>query len=307
MRKALSIFFLMLSLLAFKNTAYAVKVTWAEKEIDDCMYLWNAGDYKGAIEAGKLAVKKYPKNLDAYICLAGAYEDAEELRLALETMKKAASITNNKKDLINIYIETASILRKMGNLDDALLYYNKGLSLAKGTKDKRMQINILWLIAKTYEDKGELDEALSYYEKSLSLETDKSFKTGTYDDIGSVYEKKGDYQKAVEYIKKAIELNEHPIHFSWYRLHLGDVYRKMKDYKNAEKYLFEALENYKKWGANSGIAEAYRYFGRLYRDKGDYKTARDYYTRAYNLFKSSGAERGAQDVLDEIKELDKSN
>jgi|GEM_PF-6402688 len=39
MKKALSIFILSLSLLAFKNMAYAVKVTWAEKEIDDCMYL----------------------------------------------------------------------------------------------------------------------------------------------------------------------------------------------------------------------------------------------------------------------------
>jgi hypothetical protein len=53
MRKALSIFFLLLSLLAFKNIAYA------QQEIYKCMVFNKAGDYKKAIEFGKLAVQKY--------------------------------------------------------------------------------------------------------------------------------------------------------------------------------------------------------------------------------------------------------
>jgi hypothetical protein len=60
MKKALStlsIFFLLLSLLAFKNTAYA------ETPIDACFNFNKTGDYKRAIKAGKLAVKKYPKDV----------------------------------------------------------------------------------------------------------------------------------------------------------------------------------------------------------------------------------------------------
>jgi hypothetical protein len=45
----------------------------------------------------------------------------------------------------------------------------------------------------------------------------------------------------------------------------------------------------------------------LYRDKGDKKTAKEYYARAYDLFKSIEAEKDAQSVLNEMKELDKSN
>jgi hypothetical protein len=52
MKKSLSIFFLLLSLLVFKNIAYA------QKEIDACWNFNDAGDYKRAIESGKLAVKK---------------------------------------------------------------------------------------------------------------------------------------------------------------------------------------------------------------------------------------------------------
>jgi hypothetical protein len=42
----------LLSLLAFKNIAYA------QREIDACSTFIKAGDYKRAIEVGKLAVKK---------------------------------------------------------------------------------------------------------------------------------------------------------------------------------------------------------------------------------------------------------
>jgi hypothetical protein len=51
MKKVLSIFFLLLSLLAFKNIAYA------QQEIDACWTFNKAGDYKRAIEVGNLAVK----------------------------------------------------------------------------------------------------------------------------------------------------------------------------------------------------------------------------------------------------------
>jgi tetratricopeptide (TPR) repeat protein len=125
MKKALSIFFLLLSLLAFKNIAYA------ETPLDACINFIKAEDYKRAIEAGKLAVKKYPKKPEAYYCLGGAYYNVGEFKLAYENMKKAESLTNNKKALMYIYNKIGLILYSMGYLDDALLYFGRNLSLAK--------------------------------------------------------------------------------------------------------------------------------------------------------------------------------
>ena len=82
MKKALSIFFLMLSLLAFKNIAYA------ETPLDACWNFNDVGDYERAIEAGKLAVEKDPESSDAYFCLGEAYYNIGELKLAYENMKK---------------------------------------------------------------------------------------------------------------------------------------------------------------------------------------------------------------------------
>jgi TolA-binding protein len=67
MRRALSLLFIILSFLAFKNLAFA------KPEVDACFNFYNAGEYKKAIEAGKVAVKKYPNNPEAHFCLGGSY------------------------------------------------------------------------------------------------------------------------------------------------------------------------------------------------------------------------------------------
>jgi tetratricopeptide (TPR) repeat protein len=304
MKKVLSIFLLLLSFLPFKNIAYA------KTPIDACWTFYGAGDYKRAIEAGKLAVENYPMNPEAYACLGAAYYKVGELKLAYENLKKAESLTNNKEDLMGIYNQIGLILYNMGNLDDALLYFSRSLRLAKDLGYTDGQAATLDNIALIYEKKGELDKALSYCEESLRLIRNEKEKAYIYSNIASIYSKKGDYQKAVEYLQKAIEISEkygnyHDAFMS--KLNLGNTYREMRDYENAKKYLFEGLEGVKKVGDKFWEATGYMYLGGLYRDKGDKKTAREYFTRAYNLYKSIGAEGYAQDVLEGIKELDKSN
>jgi tetratricopeptide (TPR) repeat protein len=303
MKKALFIFFLFLSLLAFKNIAYA------QPEIDACFNFNDAGDYKRAIKAGQLAIKKYPYNSDAYFCLGVAYYNFGELKSAYENTKKAESLTSNKKELMYIYDLIGMILYNMGYLDDVLLYFSRSLSLAKDLGNTAMQAKLLNNIAAIYDNKGELNKALSYYEESLSLKTNEKDKAPTYSNIALIYGKKGDYQKAVKYLQKAIEMAEKygDYHYaSIYKLNLGETYRKIEDYKNAIKYLFEGLEGIKEVGDKYWEAIGYEYLGQLYRDLEDKKIAREYYTRAYNLFKSIGAEGDAQSVLDEIKKLDES-
>jgi len=299
MKKALRILFLF-SLLVSGNIAYA------QQEIDACQTFNKAGDYKRAIEAGELAVKKYPENLDVYLCLLLTYYNVGELNLAYENAKKAESLTDNKEILMYIYNLIGNILFLMGRLDDALLYFRKGLILAKDLGDTDVQASLLNNIAIIYNRKGESDKALSYYEESLSLTINEKEKAATYNNIAVIYYQKGNYQNAIEYFQKTIEIAEkykdyHRVYRA--KLNLGDTFIKKKDYENAEKYLSEGLEGVKKVGDKLWEATGYGYFGRLYKDKGDKKTAREYYNRAYNLFKSIGAEENAQAVLNEIKKI----
>jgi tetratricopeptide (TPR) repeat protein/rRNA processing protein Gar1 len=302
MRRALSLLFIILSLLVFKNLAFA------QPEVDACLNFYDAGDYKRAIEAGKVAVKKYPNNSLSHYCLGISYIAIGEFKLALEHMKRAESLTSNKKDLMYIYSWIGSIYQKMGNLDDALLYYSRSLSLARDLGSRSGQATLLNNIAGIYKDKGELGKALDYYEESLRLKTDEKEKAIIYNNIALIYVDKGNYQKAVEYFKKAIEIGErygdyHGVSIG--KLNLGDTYRRMKDYEKAEKYLLEGLEGVKKVGDKYSEAAGYYYLGSLYKDKGDKKTAKDYLTSAYNLLKSIGAEGYAEGVLSDLQELEK--
>jgi TolA-binding protein len=49
--------------------------------VDACYNFYKAGDYKRAIEAGKVAVEKYPNNLNAHYCLGISYYAIGEFSL----------------------------------------------------------------------------------------------------------------------------------------------------------------------------------------------------------------------------------
>ncbi|MBX0310394.1 MAG: tetratricopeptide repeat protein [Sulfurihydrogenibium sp.] len=292
-------------------------------DYEDCMNLWNSGEYKEAIKAGKLATKKHPKDLGGYECLARVYHDSGKLDLAYETMKKAEKIAHSKKDLMNVYREIADILKDMGKLDDAIVYYNKSLNLARDLKDSLKQFLILKDIADVYARKGDLDKALSYYNEALNLEAFGSDKADIYNSIADIYDKKGDHQKSIEYRQKAIDYIQQATKKGYLdefdeKIGIGNTYKRMKDYKTAEKYILEALNRAKKNEDKEGEANAYIALGDLYKDMGDKKRAKEYYQHAYKALealKGSGlgndkfiqVSNEADEVLKKIKQLDKSN
>jgi tetratricopeptide (TPR) repeat protein len=305
MKRAFSLFFIILNLLTFKNVAFAQsEVEWCYNKgsyVKWCFGYYNSRYYEIAIEYGKLAVKHYPNNPAAHYCLGLGYYAVGEFKLALKHVKRAESLTSNKKDLMYIYNQIGLIYDRMGYFDDALLYYSKSLSLVRNLRDIEMEAQVLINIALTYENKALL------------------------------YKNKGELDKAVEYFQKAIEIG---IMYGNYHLaskgalNLGDTYRRMKDYEKAEKYLLEGLEAVKKVRDKYWEATGYKYLGWLYRDKMDKKTAQnyfiryrdldwlyknkrgkntaeDYLIRAYILYKSIGKEKEAKEVLSDMRELKK--
>ena len=278
----------------------SVGLSYAKSEVDNCFNYLKAGDYQRAISAGKRAVKLYPGNSDAHLCLGIAYYKVGELDKALRSMKEAERLATDKRDLAIIYNRLGLIYDNKGDLDNALFYYNKDLGLSKELGDKRGEAAALNNIATIYEKKRMLDKALEYYEQSLRLQYDEKEKARTYNNIALVYYKKGEYPKAVEYLKKAIEIGERAGDYhgvAQRMLNLGNTYRKMKDFDSASNFLNEGLKRIQKVGDKLWEATAYKYLGWLYRDMGNTRLAKDYLTRAYNLFKSIGAEEDAEDAL----------
>ena len=294
-------------MLLFILLLFPVKLSFAQFEVDACYNYHSAGDYQRAIEFGKMAVERYPRNVAAYVCLGASYYKIGELKLALEAMKRAESLATSKKDLMVIYNQLGNIYKMRGDLDSALLYHSRELSLSRELGNKRGEAIALGNIAGIYDKKGELDKALEYYELSLRLKTEDKDKAPTYNNIAIIYLKKGDYKKAIEYLEKAIEIgirvgNYHGV--AQWMLNLGEIYRRAKEFSKAEETLKEGLTRIQRIGDKYWEAGAYKYLGWLYRDMGRTALAKKYFTKAFELYKSIGAESAVEEVRSFLSEFD---
>ncbi|RMH06669.1 MAG: hypothetical protein D6699_02120 [Aquificota bacterium] len=153
-------------LLSFALVLVSVALAYAQSYIDMCYTYLDAGDYRRAIEVGNQAVKRYPKNVDAYLCLGAAYTETGQIDLAIENFKKAEAYAKSDKDLMYIYSFLGLNYQRKDDLDNALLYHSKSLSLAKKLGDKEAEAIQLNNIAYVFVKKGELNKALRYYEES---------------------------------------------------------------------------------------------------------------------------------------------
>jgi len=276
------------------------RLTSAQSEVNDCINYFNAGNYGIAISVCEKAVRLYPKNLEAHLCLGKSYYQVGELDKALKNMKDAERLVVRKDVLAAIYYNIGLIYDRKGELDNALFNYNKYLSLSRELKNKRGEAVALNNIAVIYDKKGMLDKALKYYELSLKLEYDEKGKNPIYNNIAAIYSKKGNHKKAVDYFKKAIEIGErvedyHGVAITM--LNLGDTYRIMKNYDKALDMLNDGLKKIQKVGDKFWEAVAYEYLGLLYMDRGNKGFAKEYFTKAYTLYNSVGAKANAENII----------
>ncbi|MDI9561669.1 MAG: tetratricopeptide repeat protein, partial [Pseudomonadota bacterium] len=302
------IFVLIASLLLFSATiSYAQKVQ-KQNEIDKCFNYSKAGDYQRAIEAGKKAVKLYPKDYDAHYCLSNGYLLIGQLELALSYMKKAEKFAFSKKDLMVTYNRFGVIYERIGDLDNAIMYNSKSMSMARESGNAKDIATALNNLAGNYKNKDDTEKALEYYEESLGLRTDEADKATTYNNIAVIYCEKGDYRKAVGYLEKAIDIHSRTGNYRSLAidiLNLGNAYRGMKDYDRGLTKLSEGLAMIQKLGDKYWEAYAYQCIGWLYRDKGDKASAKANYLVAYNMYISIGSKARVADVLYALSTLEK--
>lgn len=128
------------------------------------------------------------------------------------------------------YVEKARILKKDGNLDEALLGYQKAI-----------EINPQYALAyhdmgQIYEIKGDIDKVAELYERAVQI--DEKLSMANYD-LGRIYNvERHDPYRALTYLKKSVDLD--PNYADTY-YQLARAYEDMGDRKNSiinlEKYL----------------------------------------------------------------------
>jgi tetratricopeptide (TPR) repeat protein len=277
-----------------------VSVTYAN-EIEKCANYLNSQNYQLALQAGQNAVRIYPRSAEAHMCLGGTYSELGYFELSIKELKTAEKLTNNKADLGAIYSYIGFDYNNLGDLNNALLYYDRQLEIDRDLNNQEGEGKALNSIGEIYRKQGNYGKALEYYNKSLQLTSDPSSIATIYNNIALVYSAKGDNNKAVEYLKKAIEFDQEAGNYhgtAQDMLNLGDTYTDLKNFQEAQYYLREGLLMTQKLGDKYSEAHGYYYFGKLYLAQNQESLAREYFTKAYNLYKALGANSEAQSVYE---------
>ncbi|WPM32012.1 tetratricopeptide repeat protein [Hydrogenobacter sp. T-2] len=277
-----------------KKLLFALLFVWSSAfAINEelCRSLVNAGDYSRAVQVGQELIRRNPNSYWAHLCLTRAYYEVGDFQKSLEHAQALERLARNDEELSTAYNRLGLVYSRLGDLDTALMYHMRHLSLSRKMGDRRGEAIALNNIALIYENKGDYQKALEYYMRSLNLKDDPREKAPTLNNIGIVYDKLGDYKNAERYLKQAIELAEKSgdFHGAGRRmLNLGNIYRKMKNYKLAEELLSEGLERVKRVGDSYWEFVGYNYFTYLYFDMRDYKKSLEYAYMAYELGKRMG-------------------
>jgi len=270
-------------------------------EIEKCFNYIDSQNYQLALQAGQNAVRIYPLSAEAHECLGETYENLGYFNLSIKELKTAEKLTNNKADLGAIYSFIGLNYDNLGDLNNALLYYDRCLKIAKDLNNQEGESEMLNSIASIYQDQGNYDKALEYLNKSLQLTTKPSIIATIYNNIALVYSDKGDNNKAVEYLKKAIEFDQKAGDYRGTAIgmqNLGNTYTELKNFSEAQYYLQKGLLMMQKLGDKYGEAFGYRFFGKLYLAQNKKTLSKEYFTKAYNLFKAIGDNSDAQWVYE---------
>jgi tetratricopeptide (TPR) repeat protein len=175
------------------------------KEAEEVARLNNSGDYSVAQDLllEKISGDSAP---ELKLMLANSYLDEGSVRgLEANASKKAQAVlfeVEKSYESTYLYDLLGYSYEIINNFEKALEYYNKSLSLDKGSA------NTLFSIGHTYWLKGETDKARDYYnqaEQAITRSTDNSVKVKIYAGIAVLSK---DLAKAEEYFLKTIPLSD---------------------------------------------------------------------------------------------------
>ncbi|MEH1884782.1 tetratricopeptide repeat protein [Nostoc sp.] len=138
--------------------------------------------------------------------LAGYLRNQSRFWEAIHLCKSTLEITKNH----SVLREIAYCEHKMGEVDQALNYYQQALNLCPA-EDEQELASIYHHFGMLKDDKGEVDEAIALYNQSLEI-TERignvQTKAATLHQLAGIYANKGEVDKAITLYNQALEINE---------------------------------------------------------------------------------------------------
>ncbi|MDZ7291974.1 MAG: tetratricopeptide repeat protein [candidate division KSB1 bacterium] len=197
----------------------------------------------------------------------------------------------------------------LGNLDEALGYYEKSRSIRKKLGNRAGEGATLNNIGNIYRARGDYATALDYWQQSLKISREIGDRQGegtTLNNISQIYKARGDYATALEYLEKSLAIQREigDRQGEGRALgNIGNIYRARGDYDTALDYLQQSLKILREIGDRQGEGTTLGNIGNIYHARGDYATALDYLQQSLKISREIGDRQGEGATLNNISQI----
>ncbi|MDZ8236822.1 MAG: tetratricopeptide repeat protein [Nostoc sp. ChiQUE01a] len=244
---------------------------------------------------GKIAVKIASS-------LANRLQHQSRFREAIHLCKSTLEITKNH----SVFKEMAYCEHQMGQVDQALNYYQQALNLCPA-EDERELGSIYHYLGILKVDKGEVEQALALYNQSLEINErigDVQTKPSTLNCLASIYADKGEVDQAIALYNQSLDINERigNVQGKAATLHcLGHIYDNKGEVDQAIALYNQSLEiNERIGGSVQGKAATLNNLGRIYANKGEVDEAIALYNQSLEINERIGSVQGKATTLHEL-------
>ncbi|NND31248.1 MAG: tetratricopeptide repeat protein [Saprospiraceae bacterium] len=218
-----------------------------------------------------------------------------DLNEAMNSFFRSAEVANKVK-LTSLegssYAAIADIYAISNNFSNAVLYYNKAISILRTSNDAIALASSIMNAGDALLNNQQYDSALVYFDESGAIFEQMNYLVGkayNLGNIGMVYANKGQNEIAEKNINAAISILEesgdyYPI--SVYLLAMSDIYFKRGNDQTALDYAVRSLQLAQQYGLKDQISEASLKLSQLYEQAGNTSESLKYY-KEYIAFRDS--------------------
>ncbi|MCB9261081.1 MAG: tetratricopeptide repeat protein [Flavobacteriales bacterium] len=207
------------------------------KRLDSLLSVWHS-----TTKSDSIRISSYQE----YLNLKYAQKPDSGL-LMIKELEEFATQKNEKYGLANAMMYKATLLDKIGRLDESIELNQKAKKIFIELKDSAKLGLIMLNIGASYSTLGNQKEGLYYAKQALDIykKTKNSQLVVATNNLATIYHKMGDYNSAIKYYQEALELNKKKNNAKMQaslNINLGGLYTDiLNDYAKGLQYFEEGL------------------------------------------------------------------
>ncbi|MBT8263863.1 MAG: adenylate/guanylate cyclase domain-containing protein [Muriicola sp.] len=237
-----------------------------------------------------------PFMIDGYLQKGNAEIRLGNLAAALESYFESIAYAVSINDLSTegkLYTSIAGVYSDIGNEKNAMMYYNKAISILRQTTSDSISLaGTLLNAGEAYFYSKKYDSALLYNQEAGKLFKELNYTLGsayTQGNTGMVYAALGDNIRAESAMNQAIDIliemeDYYPI--SVYLIYMADIYLEKNDINSAKNFVYRSLDLAEQYRLKDQIGQANLKLAEIYDLQDDPGSAYNHY-KEYILYRDS--------------------